>query len=60
MEFLPKLKVEVAVPGALVDDVVNAFLSSAKTGKFGDGKIFVTDLDDVIRIRTEEHGESAL
>ena len=60
VEFLPKLKVEVAVPEALVDDVVTAFLTSAKTGKFGDGKIFVTALEDVIRIRTEEHGESAL
>jgi len=60
VEFLPKLKVEVAVEEALVDPVVAAFLSSAKTGKFGDGKVFVSTLDDVVRIRTEEHGESAL
>lgn len=60
VEFLPKLKVEVAVPEDLVDGVVGAFLSSAKTGKFGDGKVFVSTLDDVVRIRTEEHGESAL
>jgi nitrogen regulatory protein P-II 1 len=60
VEFLPKLKVEVAVEDALVDPVVAAFLSSAKTGKFGDGKVFVSTLDDVVRIRTEEHGESAL
>ena len=60
VEFLPKVKVEVAVEDALVESVVSAFLSSAKTGKFGDGKIFVSSLDDVVRIRTEEHGESAL
>jgi nitrogen regulatory protein P-II 1 len=60
VEFLPKLKVEVAVPEDLVAGVVGAFLSSAKTGKFGDGKIFVTPLEDVVRIRTEEHGESAI
>ena len=60
VEFLPKLKVEVAVEDALVDPVVAAFLSSAKTGKFGDGKVFVSSLEDVVRIRTEEHGESAL
>jgi nitrogen regulatory protein PII len=60
VEFLPKIKVEVAVEDALVDAVVSAFLQSAKTGKFGDGKIFVSSLDDVVRIRTEEHGESAL
>ena len=60
VEFLPKLKVEVAVDDAVVEPVVAAFLKSAKTGKFGDGKVFVSTLDDVIRIRTEEHGESAL
>lgn len=60
VEFLPKLKVEVAVANDLVDGVVGAFLSSAKTGKFGDGKIFVSTLDDVVRIRTEEHGETAI
>ncbi|HUP51177.1 MAG TPA: P-II family nitrogen regulator [Longimicrobiales bacterium] len=60
VEFLPKLKVEVAVEDAVVEPVVAAFLKSAKTGKFGDGKVFVSTLDDVIRIRTEEHGESAL
>ncbi|HUF76554.1 MAG TPA: P-II family nitrogen regulator [Longimicrobiales bacterium] len=60
VEFLPKLKVEVAVEDAVVEPVVAAFLKSAKTGKFGDGKVFVSTLDDVVRIRTEEHGESAL
>ena len=60
VEFLPKLKVEVAVEDAVVEPIVAAFLKSAKTGKFGDGKVFVSTLDDVVRIRTEEHGESAL
>lgn len=60
IEFLPKLKVEVVVPEQLVEPVVSAFLAAAKTGKFGDGKVFVSPLDDVIRIRTEERGESAI
>ena len=60
VEFLPKVKVEVAVPEALVDAVVAAFTKSAKTGKFGDGKVFVSALEDVVRIRTGEHGESAI
>jgi nitrogen regulatory protein PII len=60
VEFLPKVKVEVAVEDALVEPVVSAFLRAAKTGKFGDGKVFVSSLEDVVRIRTEEHGESAL
>jgi len=60
VEFLPKLKVEVAIADGIVDQVVAAVLKVAKTGKFGDGKIFVSPLDDVVRIRTEEHGEDAL
>ena len=60
VEFLPKVKIEVAVPEALVDAVVAAFTKSAKTGKFGDGKVFVSPLEDVVRIRTGEHGESAI
>jgi nitrogen regulatory protein PII len=60
VEFVPKVKVEVAVPDALVAPVMAAFLDTAKTGKFGDGKVFVSPLDDVARIRTGEHGESAL
>jgi nitrogen regulatory protein PII len=60
VEFLPKLKVEVAVEDAVVEPVVAAFLQSARTGKLGDGKVFVSTLDEVVRIRTEEHGESAL
>lgn len=60
VEFVPKVKVEVAVPEALVGPVMAAFLEVGKTGKFGDGKVFVSPLDDVARIRTGEHGESAL
>jgi nitrogen regulatory protein P-II 1 len=60
VEFLPKVKIEVALPEELVDGAVEAVLKTAKTGKFGDGKIFVSPLDEVIRIRTGERGEGAL
>jgi nitrogen regulatory protein P-II 1 len=60
VEFLPKVKIEVALPEELVDGVVEAVLKTAKTGKFGDGKVFVSGLDEVIRIRTGERGEGAL
>jgi len=60
IEFVPKIKIEVTIPDDIEDFVVNAVLRSAHTGKFGDGKIFVIPIDDVIRIRTEERGEAAL
>jgi nitrogen regulatory protein P-II 1 len=60
VEFLPKIKIEVAIPDSLEEKVVGAVLEAAKTGKFGDGKVFVTSLEDVVRIRTGEHGEAAL
>jgi nitrogen regulatory protein P-II 1 len=60
VDFLPKLKIEVALPDALVDAAVEAIMKTARTGKFGDGKIFVSDLEDVVRIRTGERGEQAL
>ena len=60
VDFLPKLKIEVAIPGQLVDAAVEAILKTARTGKFGDGKIFVTNLEDVVRIRTGERGEQAI
>ena len=60
VEFLPKVKIEVAVSEELVEPVVDAVLKTAKTGKFGDGKIFVSALEEVIRIRTGERGEGAL
>jgi nitrogen regulatory protein PII len=60
VEFVPKVKVEVVIPDGLLDQVVEAVTKTAKTGKFGDGKIFVTSLAEVVRIRTGERGEAAL
>jgi nitrogen regulatory protein PII len=60
VEFVPKVKVEVVIPDGLVDQVIDAVTKAAKTGKFGDGKIFVTSLAEVVRIRTGERGEAAL
>jgi len=60
VDFLPKVLIEVAVPDELVEKVVEAVMRTARTGKFGDGKIFITNLEDVVRIRTGEHGEQAL
>lgn len=60
VDFLPKVKIEIAVTDEVVPKVVAAVLSGAKTGKIGDGKIFVVPLEQVIRIRTEEAGEAAL
>ena len=60
VDFLPKVKVEAAVDDALVERVIEAIESSARTGKIGDGKIFVSPLEDVIRIRTGETGKDAL
>ncbi len=60
VEFLPKIKIEVAVGDELVEQAVDAVLKTAKTGKFGDGKVFVCNLEDVVRIRTGERGEAAL
>ena len=60
IEFLPKVKVEAVLPDELVDQAVESVLKTARTGKFGDGKIFVSPLDEVIRIRTGERGEDAV
>ena len=60
VDFLPKTKIEVAVNDDAVDDVVTAISNAAKTGKIGDGKIFVFDLAQVVRIRTGETGNEAL
>jgi nitrogen regulatory protein P-II 1 len=60
VEFLPKVKVEVVVADEMLDRAVDAVIHAAKTGKLGDGKIFVTNLEDVIRVRTGEHGEQAV
>jgi nitrogen regulatory protein P-II 2 len=60
VDFLPKAKIEVAVADERVDAIIEAIVNSARTGKVGDGKIFVTELEQVIRIRTSETGDSAL
>lgn len=60
VDFLPKIKMEVIISDALVDNVIDTIMKSAQTGRIGDGKIFVTNLEDTIRIRTGEHGEDAI
>ena len=60
VDFLPKLKVEIAVTAELLEQVVEAITRSAATGKIGDGKIFISPLDEVIRIRTGETGAKAI
>jgi nitrogen regulatory protein P-II 2 len=60
VDFLPKIKLEIAVAQDMVDNVVEAVTKSAATGKIGDGKIFISSLDEVIRIRTGETGEEAV
>ena len=60
VDFLPKVKLEIAVSDDSVDNVIEAITKSASTGKIGDGKIFVSNLEQVIRIRTGETGEDAL
>ena len=58
--FLPKIKLEIAIATAMVDSTVEAITKAAATGKIGDGKIFISSLDEVIRIRTGETGEDAI
>ncbi|MDH3450951.1 MAG: P-II family nitrogen regulator [Gammaproteobacteria bacterium] len=60
IDFLPKIKLEVAVADAMVDACVDAIAGAARTGKIGDGKIFIEDVARVIRIRTGEEGDAAL
>jgi nitrogen regulatory protein P-II 1 len=60
VDFLPKVKVEAVVPDALVDRAIEAIMKAARTGKIGDGKIFVRGVEQVIRIRTGEEGEAAV
>ena len=60
VDFLPKVKIEVAITDDLLDSVIEAIINSAKTDKIGDGKIFVSNLEQTIRIRTGESGEDAL
>lgn len=60
VDFLPKIKVELVLPDNLVDSAVSAILKTAKTGKIGDGKVFISHVEEAIRIRTEEKGEQAV
>ncbi len=60
IEFVPKIKIEIAVDDSLADQVTETIIKTAQTGKVGDGKIFVLDLEQVIRIRTNERGASAI
>ncbi|RDE18898.1 P-II family nitrogen regulator [Motiliproteus coralliicola] len=60
VDFLPKVKIEAAIDDALLDQVIETISNSANTGKIGDGKIFVTPLDQIIRIRTGETGSDAI
>ena len=60
VDFLPKVKVEAAVPADKVDVAIEAIVAAARTGKIGDGKVFVSDIEDVVRIRTGETGPDAL
>lgn len=60
VEFLPKVKIEIAVPGNQVDEVVDTIVKNARTGKIGDGKVFVSTIEESVRIRTGEEGEASL
>jgi len=60
VDFLPKVKIDVVIPDNLLDQAVAAIIKAAKTGKIGDGKIFVLPVDQAIRIRTEETGDRAV
>jgi nitrogen regulatory protein P-II 1 len=60
VDFLPKIKVELVLPDGLVEKAVDAIIKAARTGKIGDGKIFVTSIEEAIRIRTQEKGEHAI
>jgi nitrogen regulatory protein P-II 1 len=60
VDFLPKIKLELVIPGDRVEAAVSAIVQAAKTGKIGDGKVFVLPVDEAVRIRTEEKGEGAV
>jgi nitrogen regulatory protein P-II 1 len=59
IDFIPKIKIEVIVPDASLEKAVAAIIKAAKTGQVGDGKLFISTIDEVIRVRTEETGDSA-
>ncbi len=60
VDFLPKVKIEIVLPADRVDEAVDAILRTARTGKFGDGKIFISSVEEVVRIRTGERAAMAL
>lgn len=60
IEFIPKIKIEIVIEKEKMEKVIDAIVKTAKTGQVGDGKIFISDIQDVIRIRTEESGKEAL
>ena len=60
VDFLPKIKIEIVLPDVRVEGAVAAIVNSAKTGKIGDGKVFVSDVEEIVRIRTEEKGDAAI
>ena len=60
VDFLPKIRIEMVIPDAMVDDVIEAIVKAGRTGKIGDGKIFVMPVEQAIRIRTSESGDAAL
>jgi len=60
VDFLPKIKIEIVLPDSQVEAAVQSIINSARTGKIGDGKVFISNVEDAIRIRTEERGEKAV
>jgi nitrogen regulatory protein P-II 1 len=60
VDFLPKIKIEIVLPDNRVEAAVGAIVGSAKTGKIGDGKVFVSNVEEIIRIRTDEKGDAAI
>jgi len=60
VDFLPKIKIETVLPDNLADQAIQAIIKAAKTGKIGDGKIFVSQVDEAVRIRTDERGDQAI
>ena len=60
VDFLPKMKIEIVLPDSRVEAAVTAIVNAAKTGKIGDGKVFVANVEEIIRIRTDEKGEAAI
>jgi nitrogen regulatory protein P-II 1 len=60
IDLLPKVKIEMVLPDSRVEETINALIASARTGKIGDGKIFVTEVAEAIRIRNDDRGEAAL